>query len=273
MTSGHPAGQNRLRAFVQAPQQQRRVDDDDERHQDRTGPGPADASAESRFCRIIETPRLAALGGVALHHRDRIQHFGCDRAGVGHPVLAGARQAPHAPAEPHRRQHHQQQHAHHLQHDPRVGVDQHRHGAGAHDRVAQAHRQRRADDSLHQRGVGRQPRQHLAGLGGFEKFRALHQHMRVHGIAQVGRDPLAQPTDHVKTRRREQPQRHCHAEQRQEVFAHGQQLLALALGRQPAVDQAAQGDREHQRRRGRQNQEQRGPDDACAVGPEKRRQP
>ena len=33
---------------------------------------------------------LAGLGGIALHHRDGVEHFGGDGAGVRHAVLAVA---------------------------------------------------------------------------------------------------------------------------------------------------------------------------------------
>jgi hypothetical protein len=134
-------------------------------------------------------------------HGYRVQHLGGDGAGVGYPVLAGARQAPHAAAEIQAGQHHQHQDAQHLGHDIGIGDDQHAQGADSHDRVAQAHAQARSDHSLHKRGVGGQARQHFTGLRGFEKLGALVQHMRVHGIAQVGRDSLTEPGDHVKARR------------------------------------------------------------------------
>ena len=43
--------------------------------------------------------RLARLAGVALHHGDRVQHLGGDRARVGHAVLARAAELAHAAAE------------------------------------------------------------------------------------------------------------------------------------------------------------------------------
>ena len=148
---------------------------------------------------------------VALHHRNRVQHLGGDRARVGHAVLAGAREPAHAAAEPERRQHDQHQDAEHLRHHYRVGDDQHGHRADAHHRVAQAHRQARADHGLHQRRVGRQARQHLAGLRGLEELRALAHDVRIDGVAQVGGDALAEPADHVEARRREQAERDADA--------------------------------------------------------------
>jgi hypothetical protein len=48
--------------------------------------------------------------------------------------------------------------------------------------------------------------------------------------------------------------------------------LAWGRGRQrPAVNQAAQGQREGQRRQRREQQEQTGQDDAAPIGPQKRK--
>jgi hypothetical protein len=141
--------------------------------------------------RLVETRRLACFGGVALHHGNRVEHLGGDGAGVGHAVLAGARQLAHAPAEPHRRRDDQHQHAQHLHHEVGVGVDQHAQRAHAHHGIAQAHAQRGAHDGLHQRRVAGQARQHFAGLRGLEKLRALPHHMRRPRCA--GRPSRARP--------------------------------------------------------------------------------
>ena len=67
--------------------------------------------AVSKACSVAtrEARRLALLLGVALHHRNRVQHLGGDGAGVGDAVLAGARELAHAAAEVQARQHHQHQ--------------------------------------------------------------------------------------------------------------------------------------------------------------------
>ena len=210
---------------------------------------------------------------VALHHGNRVQHLGGDRAAVGHAVLAGAAEFADAPAEVDGRQHHQHQDAQHLRHHDRVGDDQHRHRADAHHRVAQPHAQAGADDGLNQRGVGRQARQHLAGLRGLEELRALPDHVRVHRVAQVSRHPLAQPGDHVEAQRREQPERRAHAEQREEVLAHRHHALAGVAGHQALVDQRLERDREQQRAHRRHHQEEHRPRDAEAVRAQERQQP
>ena len=204
---------------------------------------------------------------VALHHRHRVQHLGGDGAAVGHAVLAGAAELAHAAAEVQAGQHHQHQDAQHLRHHVGVGHDQRAQRADAHHGVAQAHAEAAADHRLHQRGVGGQPAQHLAGLRGLEELRALPHHVGVDRVAQVGRDALAQPGDHVEARRREQAQRRADAEQRQEVLAQRQQALAGVGGDQALVDQQLQRHREGQRAGRGQHQEDDGQRDAATVGP------
>src|SRR5690606_14602946 len=110
--------------------------------------------------------RLLGFGGVALHHRHGIQNFGGDGAGVGHAVLGGAREAAHAPANPHTGQDHHHHHQQHHAHGVGVGPDQHHQRAQADHGVAQPHRQGRADNRLHQGGVGGQAREHFTALRG-----------------------------------------------------------------------------------------------------------
>ncbi len=219
--------------------------------------------------RSVDSPKRRAsrlLLKVALHHRHRVQHLGGDRARVGDPVLAGAREAAHAPADVDRRQHDQHQDRQHLRHHHRVGDDQHGHRADAHHRVAQAHREARADDGLHQRRVGGQARQHLAGLRGLEELGALPDDVRIDGVAQVGRDPLAQPAHHVEAGRREQAEGDADAEQGDEVLAQRHQPRAGVAADEALVDQAAQRHRKDQRARRGEHEEQHRQRDPAAVG-------
>ena len=273
MPGGNVAAHHRLRALVQAPEQGRRGGDDDEGDQHRARLGPANGDGEGIGRRPVETRRFPVFGGVALHHRNGIEHFGGNRAGVGHAVLAGARELAHAPPEPHRRRDDEQQRSKHLHHQVRVGDHQHAQRAHAHDRVAQAHAERRAHHRLHQRGVAGQPRQHLAGLRGLKKLRALPHHMRIHRIADVGRDPLAQPADGVEAPGRKKPQRGGHAEQLEKMGAQRHQLLALVSRVHAAVDQAPQRQGKHQRRHRRHDQEKHRQPDAARIRPQKRKQP
>ncbi|MNV31990.1 hypothetical protein D3C71_1233140 [compost metagenome] len=101
MPGCHLARQHRLRAPVQPPEQQCGVCNDDEGHEKGAGPGALDGDLERVLGGLHEAGGLARFCRVALHHRHGIEHLGRDGAGIGHPVLAVARQAPHAPADPH----------------------------------------------------------------------------------------------------------------------------------------------------------------------------
>ena len=161
----------------------------------------------------------------------------------------------------------------HLRHHVRVGDDQHRQRADAHHRVAQAHRQARADDRLHQRRVGGQARQHLAGLRRLEELGALPDDVGVDRVAQVGGDALAEPAHHVEARRREHAERHADREQREEVAraapsrarpgrrrrSPGRSAPCSATGKTSVADR-------------REHEEQGGKGDAPAVGTEEGQQ-
>ncbi len=272
MTGRDGACQHRLRALVQAPQQQAGGGDDDEGHQHRAGSRALDRGVEGELGRLVEASCLSILSRVALHHWNCVQHLGRDRAGVGHAVLAGARELAHAFAEPHARQHHQHDDQQHLQHHIGIGPHQHDQCADAHDRIAQAHGERGADNRLHQRGVGGQTREHFAGLCGLEELRALPQHVAVDRVAQIGGDAFTEPADQVEAHRREKAERHRHAEQGREVAAQRERLLAAPSRRQTAVDEKAQGQRKRQRGRSGEHQKQDRQTDLQAVGPQKRQQ-
>lgn len=222
--------------------------------------------------RRIEARRLARFRGVALHHRDGVEHFGGDGARIRHPILAGARKFAHPSSEPHARQHHKHQDPEHLHHHIRIGPDQHAQRADGHHRIAQAHAQGRTDHRLDQRGVGGEARQDFAGLRGFEERRTLPQHMRVHRIAEVGCDSLAEPAHGIETRRGKHAQRHRHREQQEEVVSQFHRLRA-AIGRdESAVDQLTQRQRKSQRRASRKHQEQAGQRNLQPVGTQERKQ-
>ncbi len=270
VASADVAAHHGLGALVQAPQQRGRGGDDDESHQHRARLGAAHGGVEGGVGGGVETCRLAAFGGVALHHRNGVQHLGGNRAGVGHPVLAVARQFAHPPAKPDAGQHDQHQHAQHLEHHIGVGIHQHGQRAHAHHRVAQAHAQRRAHHGLHQRGVGGEAAQHLARLRGLEERRALVQHMAVHRVAQVGGDAFAEPAHGVEAGGGKQPEAHRHREQFDEMRFQCHDLRTPVGQAEAVVHQAFEGDREHQRGRRRQHQEQPGQCDAAPVRPQER---
>jgi hypothetical protein len=152
-----------------------------------------------------------------------------------------------------------------------VRDDQHAERADAHHQVAQPQRERGTHHRLHQRRVGGQARQHLAGLRRLEELRALFEHVGVDGVAQVRRDAFAQPADHVEARGGEQSQRDRHAEQREEVLPHGEDALSRRRAK-PLVDEPAQRHREHQHRGGGEAEEHDGQRDAAPVGLQERQQ-
>ncbi len=118
-------------------------------------------------------------------------------------------------------------------------IDQHDQRADAHHCVAQAHAQADEPTTVCTSVVSVvRRRQHLAGLRGFEEFRALLDDVGVDGVAQVGGDALAQPADHVEARRREHAQRRADGKQRQEVVAQRHHALAR-VGCRPGPGRSA----------------------------------
>ena len=138
-TRAHGAIAHRQGPLVQAPQQRSAAGQNDEAHQHRARSGAAQRGPHGLLGGCGEALSLPGFGGVALHHRNRVQHLGGHGAGVGHPVLARARQLAHPSTQGHAGPDHQDQQANDLQHQHRVAVDQHQQGACAHHQIAQAH--------------------------------------------------------------------------------------------------------------------------------------
>ena len=86
----HLSGQHGLCAPVQPPEQQRCVRNDDEGHEQGACLGAIDRRAKCVFGGPRKPRGLAWLSGIALHHRDGVEHFGRDGTGVRHAVLAVA---------------------------------------------------------------------------------------------------------------------------------------------------------------------------------------
>ena len=131
---------------------------------------------------------------------------------------------------------------------------QHHQAPDDRDHRAQRDRQADAGDGLHQRGVGGQARQHLAGARDLEEGRVHADHARVHGRAQVGDDALAEPGDEVEAQRGKHAE-HCGGRQeREEIAVDG----VGAAGRHALVDQVAQRHRQREHRgRGHQQCDER----------------
>ena len=126
---------------------------------------------------------------------------------------------------------------------------------------------------MHQRGVGGQATDDFTGLRGLEELGALLHHVGIHRAAQVGRDPFAQPGDHVKACGREQAQRRTHGEQRREVLAQVHQLLARVVRHESLIDQALESHGKGQGAGGSQQQKDQGQADLQAVGTKEGKQP
>jgi len=96
--------------------------------------------------------------------------------------------------------------------------------------------------------------------------------MCVDSVAEVGRDPLAQPADRIEPRCGKHAQCNGHGKESDKVIAQRHRLFSLVAGHQSAVDQAAQCDREHQRGRCRQHEENAREANLDAIGPQERGQ-
>ena len=92
--------------------------------------------------------------------------------------------------------------------------DQQRKAADQEQEVAQRLRQAGADHRLDHRGVGGQPREHLAGAGQLEEAGRQAGDVRVDLGAQVGDHPLAQPRDQVGAREGRGREHHDHDQRR-----------------------------------------------------------
>ena len=268
----HAALDHGHRAEIQAIDERTEQRDDDKGGQQGAHAAAPHGRGEGGLGGVAKAAGFVRFARVALHRGHGVENLGGDGAGVGDPVLAGARQSPHPPADGHGGQHHEQDDGHDGEHQARAGGHQHDHAAQEHHGIAQPHRQAGPHDGLHQGGVGRQARQHLAGLRAFEELRALPQHMGVDPAAQIGRDPLAQPAHHVVARRREKAQQHGEPEEPGEMDAQGCALAAGGRMEQAAVDQPAQREREAQGAARGEQQEQQGKRDAGAIRAQERQQ-
>ena len=107
-----------------------------------------------------------------------------------------------APREYQRRDHRRDEHEDHP-HQPCAGQShQHQGPDEAQDR-AQHDGEIDARYSLHQRGIGGQPREHLTDARDLEELHVHAHHPPVDGAAQIRHDALAHPGDQIETQRRE----------------------------------------------------------------------
>ena len=203
-----------------------------------------------------------------LHGAQRVQGFLGLRAEIGDAVLCDARGAFLAPAEQHQRADHQRHHGEHHQRELRTGGEQHDQRADQDQRAAHPLRNRRTDQRLQQRGVGVEPRQQLAGAGGFVEGRRQREQPLEGGPAQIGGDPLAEPGHQVEPQGGGGPQGGNHREHHQGGVV--QSLRAVAG--EAVVDQLAYTLAKQQHQACRHQQRQQGGGDAQTIGPQERQQ-
>jgi hypothetical protein len=209
------------------------------------GEGPLDCGGEAFG--------LAMLLVEGLDDLARPQHFGDQRADLGHAVLAGARDGAQAAAEPDDRQHDEDDARDQPQGQRRLEVEQVARPADRHDRVAQCDRNGRADDLLDQRGVGGHPRGYLPRAVFLEEAGREAQEVALHRQADVGDDALAQPGHGIEPYRRAQRQ---DDDNYQQVLEPAADVARIATAREAAVDDQAKARRDRQGRRGRHQQRQ-----------------
>ncbi len=203
--------------------------------------------------------------GEGLDGADGIDHLLGIGADIGDAILRAPRQGAHAAAEEQDRHHHRGDDDQHQRGQLRAGHHQHDEAADEDEQVAQRHRHARADDGLQQRRVGGEPRQDLAGLGGFEIGRAQRDDAIENGDAQIGHHPLADPGH----------QREAAIGRHRQYGDDGQQRLDGAVeevrvaGAQALVDDMAHALAEQQHGRRGDDQRDARAEDLPAVGPQK----
>ena len=139
--------------------------------------------------------------------------------------------------------------------------------------VAQGDRNRRADRGLDLRGVGGEPRDHLAGLGFVEKVGGERGQMREHVAAQIGDDALAERGDEEVARRAGEREQRRDADHDQKVAVDQRD----AARGEAEIDHAPHRDRHDQRGQRRHDQRaergKRAPAVAFDVGQERSERP
>ena len=164
------------------------------------------AASNERSTRRPKSVRLGVLVGVGLHGLRGEERLGGPRARLGDPVLALAAERAEPPPEAEDRHEHHRHADEHQRGQLRAGEEQEHDAADQHQPVAERHRHRRADDGEDEGGVGRQPRDHLAGHDPLGEGRAEADHPVVDRLADVGDHPLAEARHQVEARRRPERQ-------------------------------------------------------------------
>ena len=221
--------------------------DNDEGHQ-RPEADPALGGAEHGFGGLSEALGLAPLLVEGLDDLHRPEHLAGQRADVGDAVLAVAGNG--ADPSPEQGQGHDDQGNAEQHHGGELGRqhEQYDGAGGAHDDVAQRHRDGGADDLLDDGGVDGDAAGDLGRAILLEEAGGHAQQIAVHGQPDVGDDPLADPRDEIEADGGgERHRQHQH----QQIF---EPAADVATAREAFVDDQLEGIG-HARRRRRRDQQ------------------
>ena len=214
---------------------------------------------ETALDRRRETRRLALLLAKGLDDLHCAQDFGRGAADVGQPVLAGARQGPHAPAKAD--QHQQDDGNAQQQQAGQLGRQREEIGEAADGghHVAQRHRHGGADHLFDDRGVGRQARRDFGRAIFLEEARRLAQQIGLRGAANVGDDAFAEPGHEIEAQRAGDRE---HQHDQQQIF---EPAADVAAAHEPLVDHQAEAVGDGQRRGGGDDERQQRAGDPAGI--------
>ncbi len=147
--------------------------------------------------RCLDTLRIGLailrLMAVGLQGANFVHRFVDVGPGIGHAILAGAREPAHAPAEQDDRQQHHRQAGKHQERELEAGEHEQDQRANAEHAVAQRHGETRADHRLQHRRIVGQAGDDLTGAGDLEKARRKGQQVIENLAPDIGGDALADP--------------------------------------------------------------------------------
>ena len=242
LTRGDPPGEHVAAAHPEHGDDGAEDQRDDHGSQHGPGAGAGGGGVEGGVAGRGEVPALALFLGEGLdgaHGVDRLLGLAAD---VGQPILGLARQAADHAAEDDDRHDDQRHHQEHEAGELGVGDDQQPDAAEREQDVAQRLGDGRADHRLHDRRVGGDARQDLAGARGLEEAGRHADDVAIDLASDAGHDPLAEPGDEVGAQEGRDGER-------QDDDDRGTQRVVEGLGPrlgEAAVDQVAQADAERE---------------------------
>ena len=191
-----------------------------------------------------------AFLGEGLHGVHRVQRFLAMAGKITDPVLGLARQHAHLAPDHHDRHDHQRHHHQDQKRQLQIGDEQQHQATDQKEDIAQRLGQGRADDALHDGGVGGQPGQHLAGARHLEKAWGQANDVAVDVLSEIGDQSFAEPR-HQKSAREGGKRQNGHDQK--SGFQRMIQRFRFALAKS-AVDQIAKTGAEGENRCRRQHQ-------------------